>query len=226
MFKKLFRRSSGVMLLDVPTVIDVTNGGQRNILFVDFPGWYAVDIMMKVKNQSDGNLGKGTLKIKVDGVEKTSYRASWPWTRTYIYMPHGYRQITFEPVDFQAGDVAKIRYQNAQYFIPIQGVEVIEQAQPPEPMEEMIAIELLGGYSRYQSMSKRGTQIKFTMVIRGTQNYRNFMTNFTDYYILWGDEGLYGGVLLPQETDQKKVGRDIYLITTVLHSPSKAGEGF
>jgi hypothetical protein len=224
--KKLYRRSDRPedMILNLETEIDVTNGQTRNVWFKEAPGWYAVDVKASVANQPDGNLSRGRVQILVDGVVKAELRASWPWTRQYVYCDEGYRNITFRCLEYAKGDTAKIRNQNAQYFREMKSVAAIERCKMPEPLEKMNAIALVNGYSRYQSSGPVGCQIEMTLDVVGTANYRDVMSHLSNYYILKGDEGMYGGVLLTSETETEKAGA-LYLIKTILHSPSLAGVG-
>ncbi|WLR50028.1 hypothetical protein LC040_12115 [Bacillus tianshenii] len=220
-FKKLYRRGNN--FVNEPGEVAVTSGVLRNITFPT-PGWVAFDFYAKVANDANGRLGQGEFFVKVDGDEKASYRASWPWTRHYVFVDEGVRTIEFNTRNYQAGDEAKIRFLNCTEFPELQIIEAIELAKPPQPLEEMIRINILNGSTRYQSTSERGCQVEMQLIFKGTTNYHQFMKGLTSDYILKGEEGMYGGVLLPQSLEQVKKGK-IYLVKCVLHSPALAGVG-
>ena len=226
--KKLYRRADAFLQGAMDDIHDIDEANPVYSMTIDFeeaPGWVAFDIRCKVANLPTGAPGTGYLTILVDGVEKARYRSSWQWTRHYLFVDRGPHIIEVGITNYAATDTAHVRNCWAAYFRELDMIKAIEQAQPPKPMEEINPIPILNGYTRYQGTGPRGTQVTFTIVIKGAEDWKRFMSDLQNDYILTGDEGLYGGVILPPELDQIKLGGNLYLIKCILHSASQAGVG-
>lgn len=217
--KKLYRRAE--MMDSIPDEWDITPGSSRTFDFGDSMGWYAFDVKTEVSSNADGSIPNAYLDIKRGSEAIIRLRASWPWTRQYVYCGKGETTIVYENHGLSE---VKIRNQNMQYFRPVDGLKFIEKAQLPKPLEEMVKIDIMGGYTRYQSTSKVGTEKEFTAIFDQVEKYQDFMRNLANYYILEGQEGVYGGVILPQSLQQEHIG-GLYLVHCTLHSPSSAGVG-
>lgn len=220
MFKKLYR-NTGQLFQRVEAEIGITGGSQRTITYKS-PGWYAVDIYCQAPVEADGSLSKKKVRVTVDGEEKLVLRGSWPWTRHYFFVDEGTHVFKFHDEGMK---VVKLKEQWAVRYQLLTYIKAIENYEPVKPLEEYVEIPILGGYTRYQSVSKRGSRHGFTVAIKGTAEYRDFISNLGQVHLLVGDEGLYGGVLLPGDTDVQKKGGDLYLVKCVLHSASIAGVG-
>lgn len=227
-FWKLYRRSANPDdLTSQPEEFEVTAGVTGHIIMTESPGWYAFDFRAEVANEADGSLGVGEFQVLIDGEVHVSYQASWPWTRHYMFLPQKSTpyDLLYRSYGYKEGDKCFIRYQNKQYFRSLDYVKAIANVVPPKPLEEMIEINILAGYNRYQSTGPNGTSIEMSLNIKGTAGYRDFMKSLSNYYILSGNEGFYGGVILPQSVQTKKLGVDLYIIDCTLQSNSLAGEG-
>ena len=213
------------VLVNDGTVVDIGNEYVFDIDFKYTVGWIAFDVKAQVASQANGAVGRGYLKIELDGKEIARYRASWPWTRHYIYCKKGIREVKITTHDYNAGDEAQFKYLVAQYFLPVEYIQALERAQPPKDNRKITLIETLSGYNRFQVMGQGGADIEFGVVLQGAENFNDFMTNHIDNYILQTNEGFWGGMLLPQATSVRKLGGDLYIIDCTLHSTSQAGVG-
>lgn len=219
MLKQLYRRNENF----------ITDASEHNVSYtrtIKFqkPGWIALDVWADVKNDHEGRLGKGELVITVNDVEKVVLRSSWTWTRQYIYVDKGEQALRVFTRDYQSGDEAKIRHLVCTHFGLVDFIEVIDRATMPKPLEKMVMIETLNGFNRTQSMAPKGTEFNVELIIRGTENWQSFMSKNTNFYIMKGEQGLYGGTFLTESFETIRKG-NIYIVSATFFSDSKAGVG-
>lgn len=202
--------------------------------FDEFPGWVAFDIKCDVKPNDDNSVSNAFLKILIKNAEDEDfrevdiYKAGWNWYRVYVYCQVSESHtLRFETHDYKDEDEAYVRHFFSHFFYPVSGLGhySITELQLPEPQQEVVPIETLSGHTIYQQPTlKKGVNIDFTLVFEKEQDYIDFMKNLISNYILKTPEGFFGGMLLPQETEARKLG-PIYLVRTRLHSHSLPGKG-
>lgn len=222
-FKKLYRRT--IVTWSQEAEKSVGNGIQYSWSFTT-PGYFSFDFMCNVPTPGSGNLPQKYFIVKVNGVERFKVRASWAWQRTFIYVDQGPITVEFIPLDYETDDYAKIRRIVHREFVPCTEFEQIESTTMPKPLEQVTSFQVLQGWQRYQRTGSRGTELEFTLVFKGVENWRNFMKKLATEgnYVIQGDYGTYGGVILPQDVDSARSG-DLILTKCKMNSPLTAGVG-
>lgn len=201
---KLYRR--GKNFVNRPAEVMIGQGpNQAQELNIDFPtpGWIAVDIAADVAHTNDGEVPLGIVEIYVDDVLRESLRGSYTWTRLYIYVDAGRRNVVFRTNEYyKPQDRAWLRRINATEFREIKSIDTIYKCPPPNPLRDLKRFPIINGYDRYQQSGPGGADIDMELVISNkngksaAENYRDFISGFSNFYILRYQNGLYGGLLI------------------------------
>ena len=216
-YKKLYRRGTNFLNQSAEVTVPTT----RTWTFTN-PGWVAFDFMCHTP--TDGNLPKKYFEVYVNGILRFRVRASWAWSRNWLYVDSGTHTVEFKTVGYTAGDYAKIRHINLTDFPEVKEPIMIEQTTMPKPLETISTFPLLSGWQRYQRTGPKGTELNFTLIFDDMAKWRNFMSTLENFYIIKGDYGVYGGTILPQNVDTTRKGT-LILTKCTLHSPLTAGVG-
>lgn len=219
--KKLYRRG-GI------SFSDTTERGVGSAISFTWtfprPGYISFDYMCNVPVTPNGELTKKYFRVYVNGVKRFEARAGWAWNRAYIYVDEGEDIVVrFETVGYTVGDSATIRRIIHRHFTEVDCL-MVESTTMPKSMETVNAYSILDGFQRYQRTGRRGTELEFVVVFQTIAQWKNFMKNLEQGYVLKGDYGVYGGTLLPQETETVRRGGLIFL-KTKMNSPLSAGVG-
>ncbi len=221
LIKKLYRR--GNVSFSDSAERGVNNFGISFNWNFPTPGYFSFDYMCDVPIHNDGVLPKVYFKVFVDGRLRFRARAAWAWNRVRIYVDEGAHDVRFITEDYTANDSAKIRLIDHRYFDPVNYL-TIEATSMPKQMESVNTYPILNGAQRHQRTGKRGTELEFVIVFQSMSQWRSFMITFEDDYIISGDYGVYGGVLLPQDTETTRAGGLVFT-RTKMNSPLAAGIG-
>jgi hypothetical protein len=219
LIKKLYRRA-GAFYND-STVRGVGTGLSFTWTF-DTPGYISFDYMCNVPSSS-GELADKYFTMYVDGVKRFEVRAAWAWSRSYIYVDAGVHTVTFDTSGYGGSDYANIRRITLREFVAVNCL-MVEAATMPKPLESINIYPILSGWQRYQRTGKRGTELEFVVVFDSISDWQDFMASIEQQYVIKGDYGVYGGVILPQDIDTIRQGK--YIFTKVkMNSPLTAGVG-
>lgn len=220
-FKTLYRRGSN-FLVATPEVV-VGSGLTYTWTFTN-PGWIAFDFMCNVPFPQNGELPNKWFTVTVDGVRRFRVRAGWAWTRNYIFVDSGTHTVRFYTESYGSGDSAKIRRVELTNFPKMNEFKMMESVKFPKPLETIQAFSILRGWQRYQRTGVRGASIEFNLIFESIPNWKRFMKDLEDFYIIKGDFGVYGGVLTPQDVETVTKGSLIIVKCNML-SPMTAGVG-
>lgn len=220
-FKSLYRRKNN-FFKDVTEVPVPTTGLSRTWDFVN-PGWVAFDYMCIVPDVN-GELPNKWFEVYIDGVRRHRVRASWAWTREWLYVDAGKHVVEFKPLSYGAGDSAKVRRIELTNFEKCSEFAMIEAASVPRPMESITTFPIIQGSQRYQRTGTKGTVLEFTLIFETVEKWRLFMKTLENFYIIKGDYGMYGGTILPQDVEPIRKG-PLVLMKCVMNSPHTAGVG-
>lgn len=188
------------------------------------PGWIAFDYMCDVALPSNGVIPKKYLKMTVNGTLRFEARASWAWQRHYVYVDEGTHKVRFYTQSYGSSDTAKVRRIVLTDFPKCHEYSMIESTTMPKPLNSINAFNILQGMQRYQRTGTAGTELEFTLIFDSMSKWRVFMRRLENFYIIKGDYGVYGGVILPQDVDTVRKG-NLILTKCKLMSPMTAGVG-
>ncbi|MED0665703.1 hypothetical protein P4T04_05145 [Bacillus badius] len=223
---KLYRR--GTNFYSHTGEILVGNGPNQSYVFTktfSSPGWVSFDFLTNVAFSSSGELGMGHFVVEVNGIERYRARASYTWTRHYMFVDEGENMITFRTDSaYQTGDFAKIKNIVLTRFVEQDYIAGIGSITPPRPLQEITNFAILDGYTRYQRTGPVGTQIDFELVFTKTADYNTFMADIDNFCVLKYSAGVFGGILIPQDSDPQRKG-PLYIVKCKMHSSERAGVG-
>jgi hypothetical protein len=219
--KELYRR--GADFYTSASEVNVTGGVTYTWTFNN-PGWVAFDFMCNIPLPSNGELPDKWFKVTVDGVLRFKVRGGWTWTRYWLFVDAGTHNVRFYTEDYSGSDYAKIRRINCTDFPKVSEYVMLESTSMPKPIESINVFPILQGWQRYQRSGPKGTELEFIIVFDDIQKWRTFMSKLQNHYIVKGDYGVYGGVILPQETDTVRKG-NLILMKCKFNSPMTAGVG-
>lgn len=219
-FKKLYRRDEN-FLSDAPER-DITGGYNQTFTF-DNPGWVAFDFMANVPIKP-GQHAKKYLKVEVNGVLRFKTLGGWSWQRYYIFVEAGTQTVRWFTEGYDGGDYAKVRYINLTDFPLVEEPVMLENTSMPRPLESITPYEVSQGWQRYQRSGTQGCELKFTLIFTEIAQWRKFMSTLENFYIISGDYGTYGGVILPQDCNTVREG-PLILMECVMLSSMTAGIG-
>jgi hypothetical protein len=227
MLPKLYRRTEQ-MIFSQSAEASIGKGPGQSISFeVDFPtpGWWAFDFKTSVANKSSGEIGSGEFLVEISGVLRYRARGPYTWTRHYIFVDAGRKKITFKNgPEYGSNDESWVRFVNAQAFEYLDYIAGIGNMTPPKPLSEIQAFPTLAGYDRFQRSGPNGCRIDFDMVFTNTTDFNSFMADLENFYILRNNQGVWGGVILPQELEVQRKG-PLYIVRAALYSVSRPGVG-
>ncbi|OLN21704.1 hypothetical protein BTO30_13455 [Domibacillus antri] len=223
---KLYRRGTNFYSDTAETVVG-TGPNQSYVLTQTFsePGWVSFDFLTNVAFSSSGELGMGHFIVEVNGIERYRARASYTWTRHYMFVGAGENMIIFRTDSaYQAGDYAKIRNIVLTRFIEQSYIAGIGGITPPKPLQQITNFSILDGYTRYQRTGPVGSQIDFELVFTNAADYNTFIAEVDNFCILKYSVGVFGGLLIPQDSDSQRKG-PLYIVKCKMHSSERAGVG-
>jgi hypothetical protein len=227
MLPKLYRRTGQTIFNHSPETSVGIGPGQSLSFEVDFPtpGWWAFDFKTSVANKSSGEIGPGEFLVEISGVLRYRARGPYTWTRHYIFVDAGRKKITFKNgPEYGPDDQSWVRFVTAQAFEYLDYIAAIGNMTPPKPLSEIQVFNTLAGYDRFQRSGPNGSLISFDMVFTKTEDYNRFMAELENFYILRNNQGVWGGVILPQEVEPQRKG-PLYIVRAQLHSVSRPGVG-
>jgi hypothetical protein len=220
MYKELYRRVSSA-LVDIQDEQNVTSGKTYNWT-ISRPGYISFDYMCDVPLPSNLQIPDAWFEVWINDKKRFEVRGAWAWNRAFIFVDSGETKVEFKTVGF--GGVATIRNLLVRQFLRVTDFDQIESSVPPKPVEQITSYQLLQGYQRYQRTGPRGCEIEFTLVFTDIAKWRAFMDKSDEVFIIKGDVGTYGGVIMPQDLDTVAVG-PIFLTKVKISSPLTAGVG-
>lgn len=189
------------------------------------PGWVAFDFLTNVAFTSYGEIGMGKFVVEINGKARFSARASYTWTRHYIFVDEGENIITFKTdANYQGGDTAYIRHLVCTVFHEQSYIDGIGSITPPKPLQEIQSFNILDGYTRYQRTGPSGSTIEFEVVLTKTQSFNQFMSDIDNFTIIKYSAGVFGGVIIPQDTEPTRKG-PLYIVRCRMHSSERSGVG-
>ncbi|MGM7634158.1 hypothetical protein [Bacillus sp. Hm123] len=189
------------------------------------PGWVAFDFLTNVAFTEETEIGMGHFIVEVNGVERFSARASYTWTRHYIFVDEGENIITFKTDgNYTNGDTAYIKHTVCTVFHEQSYIGGIGSITPPKPLQEIQNFNILDGYTRYQRTGPAGSLIEFEVVLTNTVAFNEFMSDIDNFTIIKYSAGVFGGVIIPQDTEPIRKG-PLYIVKCKLHSSERAGVG-
>lgn len=226
MLPQLYRRGHTIFNNNAETSVGIGPG--KSLSFeVDFPtpGWIAFDFKTSVANQSSGEIGSGEFLVETSGVLRYRARGPYTWTRQYIFVDAGLQKITFKnSPEYGPSDQSWVRYVVAQAFEHLDYIAGIGNMTPPKPLSEIQVFNTLAGYNSFQRSGPNGSLISFDMIFTKTEDFNRFMAELENFYVLKNDQGVWGGVILPQEVEPQRKG-PLYIVRASLHSVARPGVG-
>lgn len=203
------------------------NQAQEWNVFFQHPGWIAVDLAADVAHTNDGEIPTGILTVHIDDMLVGQMRGSYTWTRYYFYVDAGPHVVVFRTDEnYKPKDRAWLRRRNATLFKPVDSIDLITKATPPVTLQETKRFKIINGYDRYQQTGPGGTEIDMEIMFSANNkyskenNYRTFMREYQNFYILKYRYGLYGGMLV--DPTAKHLG-PLTILKTKFVSSERAG---
>ncbi|ANB66139.1 hypothetical protein GFC29_3884 (plasmid) [Anoxybacillus sp. B7M1] len=226
MIPKLYRRNQQTIFSQSAEASIGKGPGQSISFDADFPtpGWWIFDFKTDVATPN-GEIGPGEFLVEISGVLRYRARGPYTWTRHYIFVDAGHKRITFKNgPQYGADDQSWVRFVSAEAFEYLDCIAAIGNMTPPRPLSEIQAFPTLAGYNRFQRSGPNGCRIDFDMVFTRTVDFNSFMDGLENFYVLRNNQGAWGGVILPQESEVQRKG-PLYIVRTALYSVSHPGVG-
>lgn len=179
-----------------------------------------------VKNDSKGK-SKNKLRFYIDGTLKLEIEGPNPWRR-------------IEPIGVAPGKhVVRFEYEIQGSPISCSGVfdsfsvwegrdlnGTVSTYKPPKPSGGITSTQTLRGFTRYQQMAERDTEINFSMMFGGPA-FIDFLANINSPFYFIDEFGIcYRGIFPEEISPESPALNTLYVVSLRMIAPQKVGVGF